>query len=438
MKSVSLTEAQATAYQAFMYGYPLVENYSILWQSTLAVQQQFNTFYGKAQLFGPDDTTVVTPNNDTAYSQGWLDLGAEPIVLQVPTVPQNPPRYFSFQIIDACTNNVGYVGSLTTGTAAGNFVLAPPGMVPSSVPNATVIPVPGRYIFLLGRTQILGPDDIAAAQAIMDQYALVPLSQFLGQPAPPPAPATSFPPIAPSFVTTLAFFEYLNLTLTFQTPPAGDAPLLERFARIGVGPGLPFNPSTLDPEFAGALQRGILESNNAITRLTQGGTVENGWNLPVVDRPYFGTDWWPDYEFRSMIAKAGIYANSPSEAIYYRAYQDSSSQPLSGTSQYTVTFTADQIPSATAFWSLTMYGANQFLVPNEINRYSLGTQSKFAYGDDGSLTLYLQASAPSSDEMPNWLPSPASGSFYVVLRIYGPENTSYVPPGLVKVGGSSS
>ncbi|NVJ04677.1 DUF1254 domain-containing protein [Myxococcus sp. AM001] len=431
-------EAQAIAYEAFMYGYPLAENYSILWQSTLAIQQQFNTFYGKAQLFGPNDTTVITPNNDTAYSQGWLDLGAEPLVLQVPMVPQDPPRYYSFQIIDACTNNVGYVGSLTTGTAAGNYVLAPPGMVPSSVPNATVLPVSGRYIFLLGRTQILGPSDIPAAQAIMDQYALVPLSQFLGQPAPAPAPATPFLPVAPSFVTTLAYFQYLNLALTFQTPPAGDAPLLERFARIGVGPGLPFNPSTLDPELAGALQRGILEASNAITKKTKDGAVENGWNLPEVNLPYFGTDWWSDYEFRSMIARAGIYANSPSEALYYRAYQDVSSTPLDGATQYTVTFPAGQLPPATAFWSLTMYGANQFLVPNSIDRYSLGTQSNLSVAADGSVTIYIQATAPTATELPNWLPSPASGSFYIVLRIYGPENMSYIPPGLVQVGTAGS
>ncbi|MBU8897775.1 DUF1214 domain-containing protein [Corallococcus sp. M34] len=438
MKHLPLKEAQAIAYQAFMYGYPLAENYSILWQSTLAVQQQFNTFYGKAQLYGPSDTTVVTPNNDTAYSQGWLDLGAEPLVLQVPAVPQDPPRYYSFQIIDACTNNVGYVGSLTTGTAAGNYVLAPPGMVPSSAPNATVIPVPGRYIFLLGRTQILGPNDIPAAQAIMNQYALVPLSKFLGQPAPPPAPATPFLPVAPSFITTLAFFQYLNLALTFQTPPAGDAPLLERFARIGVGPGLPFNPATLEPELAGALQRGILESSNAITHKTQEGTVKNGWNLPVVNLPYFGTNWWTDYEFRSTTARAGLYANSPSEALYYRAYQDTSAVPLSGTTSYTVTFPAGQLPPASAFWSLTMYGANQFLVPNSINRYSLGTQSDLTVAADGSVTIYIQATAPTSAQTPNWLPSPATGSFYVVLRVYGPQSTSYLPPGLVQVGSAGA
>ncbi|MFY2561275.1 DUF1254 domain-containing protein [Corallococcus terminator] len=431
-------EAQAIAYQAFMYGYPLAENYSILWQSTIAIQQQFNTFYGEAQLYGPNDTTVVTPNNDTAYSQGWLDLGAEPFVLQVPAVPQTPPRYYSFQIIDACTNNVSYVGSLTTGTAAGNYVLAPPGMVPSSVPNAQVIPVPGRYIFLLGRTQILGPNDIPAAQAIMDQYALVPLSQFLGQPAPAPAPATPFLPVAPSFVTTLAFFQYLNLALTFQTPPAGDAPLLERFARIGVGPGLSFNPATLDPELAGALQRGILEASNAITHNAKGGAVHDGWNLPEVSLPYFGTDWWTDYDFRSMTARAGIYANSPSEALYYRAYQDVNSKPLVGTNQYTVTFPAGQLPPAEAFWSVTMYGANQFLVPNSIDRYSLGTQSNLSFAADGSVTIYIQANAPTTAELPNWLPSPVSGSFYLVLRIYGPESTSYLVPGLVQVGSSGS
>jgi hypothetical protein len=438
MTPLTPDEAQAIAYQAFMYGYPMAENYCILWQSTLAVQQQFNTLYGKAQLYGPSDTTVVTPNNDTAYSQGWLDLGTEPIVLQVPAVPQDPPRYYSFQIIDSCTNNVTYVGSLTTGTEPGNYVLAPPGMVPADVPNATVLPMPSRYIFALGRTQILGPDDIPRAQAIMNQYALTPLSKFLGQPAPPPAPATSFLPATPSFVTTLAFFEYLNLALSFQTPPAGDQPLLDKFARIGVGAGSTFDPSTLEPEIAGALQRGILEASNAIQRMTKEGATQNGWNLPEVSLPYFGTDWWTDYDFRSMTTRAGIYANSPSEAIYYRAYVDVDSNPLDGAGQYTVTFPAGQLPQATAFWSVTMYGADQFLVANSIDRYSLGTQSNLSVAADGSVTLYIQANAPAAAEQPNWLPSPASGSFYVVLRIYGPENTAYIAPGLVKASPSGS
>lgn len=61
-----------------------------------------------------------------------------------------------------------------------------------------------------------------------------------------------------------------------------------------------------------------------------------------------------------------------------------------------------------------------------------------AVAADGSTTIYIQANAPTSAEMPNWLPSPASGSFYIVLRIYGPENTSYIPPGLEQTGGSGS
>ncbi|WP_052518386.1 DUF1254 domain-containing protein [Archangium violaceum] len=435
MTALTPDEASDLAYQAFMYGYPMVDNYRVLWESIISTGQQFNTLYGNARLYGPEDTTIVTPNNDTAYSQGWLDLGTEPIVLQVPNVPQDPPRYYSFQIIDAFTNNVRYIGSLTTGTQAGNYVLAGPDSTPGEVPGATVFHMPGRYIFLIGRTQVFDKADLPAVQALMDQYKLVPLSTFLQQTPPAAVPPPTFLPIQSSFIETLAFFEYLNLTLSFQTPPAGDEPLLERFKRIGVGDGMTFDPTQLEPEIAGALQQGLLRANTAINAMTTQGATKNGWVLPVVDREYFGTNWWPDYEFRSMVARSGIYANSPSEAIYYRGYTDAASKDLDGGLAYTLTFQASEIPQAQAFWSLTMYGANQLLVPNPIGRYSLGSDSKLTTAADGSVTLYIQGDAPKDTALlANWLPSPKEGSFYVVLRIYGPENKGYVPPGIVVAG----
>ena len=39
---------------------------------------------------------------------------------------------------------------------------------------------------------------------------------------------------------------------------------------------------------------------------------------------------------------------------------------------------------------------------------------------DGSLDLYIQSESPGKDKEGNWLPAP-EGSFYAVLRMYGPE-----------------
>ena len=51
---------------------------------------------------------------------------------------------------------------------------------------------------------------------------------------------------------------------------------------------------------------------------------------------------------------------------------------------------------------------------------------------DGGLTLYLQGHSPGRDKESNWLPSPTSGSFLVILRTYMPGpaivERKWVPP----------
>jgi hypothetical protein len=73
------------------------------------------------------------------------------------------------------------------------------------------------------------------------------------------------------------------------------------------------------------------------------------------------------------------------------------------------------------------------LVANPVDRYSIGDRTPgLAYGDDGSVTIYLQTEAPAGDKQANWLPAPA-GDFRPVLRMYqaGPsvlDGTYPLPP----------
>ena len=52
---------------------------------------------------------TVTPNADTLYGYAFLNMTSEPIVLQIP--PIEPDRYYSFQLMDAYTNNYQYLGT---------------------------------------------------------------------------------------------------------------------------------------------------------------------------------------------------------------------------------------------------------------------------------------------------------------------------------------
>jgi hypothetical protein len=73
-----------------------------------------------------------------------------------------------------------------------------------------------------------------------------------------------------------------------------------------------------------------------------------------------------------------------------------------------------------AFWSLTVYGLDRFLVTNPINRYSIGDRTKgLQYNADGSLEFYIQHEVPMGKES-NWLPTPAD-AFYLLFQAYQPR-----------------
>jgi hypothetical protein len=79
-------------------------------------------------------------------------------------------------------------------------------------------------------------------------------------------------------------------------------------------------------------------------------------------------------------------------------------------------FAADAMPPCNAFWSLTAYGTDLYLVDNEIDRWSLSDRTPgLHYEDDGSLKVVLSADRPPS--ISNWLPVP-DGAFMLGMRVY--------------------
>jgi hypothetical protein len=93
---------------------------------------------------------------------------------------------------------------------------------------------------------------------------------------------------------------------------------------------------------------------------------------------------------------------------------------LDGSKQYVLHFDKGQTPPANAFWSLTIYGADDFLVDNPINRYTLGDRNNLQYNADGSLDIHIRHDEPEADKKANWLPAP-TGAFSLTMRIYWPQ-----------------
>src|SRR6478736_5671828 len=166
----------ALAAEAFLYGFPLVFD---LEEVERFVRQgmgslppgAYNEFSHAEKLAGPDDT-FVSINNDTVYSIAQIDVGGGPVLLDVPDAAG---RYYVLQFVDAWTNNFAYVGHRATGTAAGDFLLVPPGWTGDSPGDVTVIRVPTRVASIVGRWACAGEHDLPAVHALQDATLLEPV-----------------------------------------------------------------------------------------------------------------------------------------------------------------------------------------------------------------------------------------------------------------------
>ncbi|HWU32986.1 MAG TPA: DUF1254 domain-containing protein, partial [Marmoricola sp.] len=382
----------------------------------------------------PNHQVFVQPNNDTLYSMAHLDL-TRPVVLHVPKVPNH--RYYVMQFLDPYTNVFAYVGTRTTGDGPGNYLVVRPHWRGNSR-SMRVIHSPYRMAWIAGRTVVDGPADLPAVHRVQNGYRIIPFANFLKQglrwrPTLPKRPRLQHANITEP--KGLAFFDKLGDALKASPPPSRDAKMLAELRTIGIGPGL--HPST--EKLSAPLKAGLAAAANGgydyvfnmrTTYAALSAVQHHGWFVPPSDTGYFDTD----YQWRAIVALFGLAANRPAEAVYTIGVADQLAQKLDGSHSYVIHFAAGQLPPAKYFWSLTMYDAKFYLVPNSIHRYALGNRSKsLHYNGDGSLDIYLSHTAPAG-HVDNWLPTPASGNFQVTMRMYGPKpnvlNDTYTYPAI--------
>jgi len=424
--NVAPAEARAIAKEAYVYGFPMVDNYRI--QHAYFVDTKnpeykgpWNQIVNIPRVYTPADTAIQTPNSDTPYSWLGMDLRAEPIVLTVPPIEKD--RYFSVQLIDWYTFNFDYIGSRATGNDGGSFLVAGPGWKGETTQGVkNVFRSETEFVFAAYRTQLFNPEDLDNVKKVQAGYKVEPLSAFLGQPAPAAAPAIDFiKPLTPDEEkTSLEFFKELNFILQFTPTVPSETELMARFAKIGVGAGKTFDPSTLSPEMKTAIEQGMADAwadFESVRKKLDTGEVTSG--------DLFGTRAFlkNNYLYRMAGAVLGIYGNSKEEAMYPVYALDAAGQKLDGANRYTVHFATGQLPPVNAFWSTTMYDLPQsLLVANPINRYLLNSPMlpQFVKDADGGLTLYFQNESPGKDKEPNWLPAP-KGPFVVYMRLYWPK-----------------
>jgi hypothetical protein len=440
-------EALQIATDAYIYGYPLV-TMEYTRRAMTNVARPAGTRAPMGQLVrmrtypSADFRDVTAPNADTLYVTGWIDLSKEPYVL---SLPDAHGRYYLMPMLDAWTTVFQVPGKRTTGTGPQVYAITGPdwsGALPAGVKQYKS---PTALVWILGRIYCTGTaKDYAAVHALEDKITLVPLSSY-GKPyTPPPAkvdPSISGKGAVRDQVEALdgaTYFKLMAQLMKDNPPQPDDAPMIARMAKIGLVPGQPFDLSKLDPAVQEAL-KGVPKAAVEKIRgyLKSAGTIESGW-LFTTKTGIYGTD----YIGRALVTAIGLGANRPQDAVYPTSETDADGKPYMGSNKYVMHFDKHQLPPVKGFWSLTMYDAEYFFVPNRLNRYTLSARNQLKRNADGSVDLYMQKDSPGKEKESNWLPAP-QGRFVLMLRLYWPTETppsildgTWKPPAAVKQSAS--
>jgi len=128
-----------------------------------------------SQTASSSNLMTVGVNHDTLPTVGWLDLSKGPLVLNVPDMAN---RYYSVQFTDPSKNtSFAYVGTRTTGTAAGDYLVTGPGWKGVVPPGMSQISAPNNSVLVIGRVLVESDNDLPTAYGLAKQIQLTPLNQ---------------------------------------------------------------------------------------------------------------------------------------------------------------------------------------------------------------------------------------------------------------------
>ena len=405
--------------EAYLYGYPLV-----MMETTRVHSGQFigpeNQLRWVRQFPDASFKDVVRPNVDTLYTTAFISMKAGPWVFEMPA---NTERYELMPFMDAWTNVFASPGTRTSGTAAATYLLVGPqwqGEVPQGM---RLIKSPTDMVWLIGRTQTNGVNDYATVHRLQDRLQLKKFNasskveRTTAIDAWQRSTAPSVPPIVQMRnMRTSEFFERLMALMVDNPPHADDAPMRQRLADVQLQPGQPVNMNRLD-SICFAIGRWLADAK--VRKVLSVKSTDGTWATPPLNLGAYGTD----YNTRAAVAMVGLGANLPQDALYPNTSVDHQGKTLRGDQRYRLHFNAHQLPPVKAFWSITAYGEDDFLIENPLQRYALGDRDPLSFNADGSLDIWIQAEEPgTAAQRSNWLPVKDPAPFVLNARLYWPKD----------------
>ncbi len=419
------------ALQAATWGAPLVTMYALRYSDSLSPNAKGspNTIWHMENIVTPElskQAHYVTPNVNVIYGFGFMDLHQEPIIVEV---PDSHNRYYMVQVVDMWTNAFAYLGGKASDFKKGKYALVGPGWEGDLPPEVKRVDCPTPWVLLQPRVHIYvdGKLDLEGAKTILNAITTTGIAKYTGKPSPEtpqynyPAPHPSNPDLSVStlsFKDPLEFWELLVEAMNENPPPDDQiSALLPMFKPLGIELGKPWDRTKVPKLVALVMEHTAEKIGNVLSHLPLDTTYQGASFPPMtIGNPK------TDYRTRAVVARIGLTANIPEEAVYWIYLHDKDKDLLTGKKKYIMNFKEGIPYYEPGFWSITMYDAKtNYTINNPINRYMLGSDTpELKKNKDGSFTIYIQKDSPGKDKESNWLPCP-SGPFYLIPRSYLPK-----------------
>lgn len=400
--------------EAYIWGFPLVSIHRT--RLLHGADNLTGTLHHVGHLATPRDRRVVAPNNDTLYSSGWYDLRYGDLLIRVPPMDK-PGRYWNVMVVDAYTH-ISYITRRQHGVN-GAFIRVtfdPTTSPDTATENKVRVGTPTAWVIV--RILVESEEDLSTARNLQTSFEVITPELH---PQMHTTPGASAPEIGKAGA---AFFPELMRYMAIDPAPPCHPTLSEDALRL-----LENLEAFSQAKLAAAVKRADTYIRKGAFQST---IIRNGWSTGRA-----ATGPGKDIARRARGAMFGLGGHYAVENRSYIAVHDVEGQELRGERPLELRFTDGDLPPCEAFWSLTAYGPDLYLVDNEINRWSIGDRSQgLEYDVDGSLRIVVSASRPHLDC--NWLPVP-HGSYKLGLRVY--EGTPDVvecrwfPPPLTPMNG---
>jgi hypothetical protein len=255
----------------------------------------------------------------------------------------------------------------------------------------------------------------------LESVKVITLSRFQGKPA-KDVSEVKFPAFgktdADVFATNLLeVMQFVFNHMTFDPKNAMDQALLAAYKPLGVEPGKVFDAAKAAKLDGGQFRKIAGEvAKKALAAMTDKTVIKR--ITPQMFMPKGKIDLETQV-IQSVVGPIGLPAY---QAIYIPA-ATKDGKPMNAQHDYVMKMSKDELPPATAFWSLTLYDLkNGFFIPNDRKKYSVGENAGFKLNADGGIEIHISAKKPKGVPDENWLPINRKDiGMDAMFRIYSPD-----------------